>query len=124
MESRYLCSQCKFQLELNHKGACPNCGGTDKYLVKVSNEEINVYDGNVTLLKQQDQKRPILEMIDRVKNSRDPKAVRDVREIIKMDRKGDWYDQTVENLKTGEIIHPHHGRLSEHKTPPKRKMKP
>lgn len=114
------------------RGICPKCGckikvieakeGSYKYdcghswaTIKVS-ETLSIKESLGLKAKKQNHKRPVYEMIDRHKESGDPRLIEGVREVRVIDRENNKYSQTVIDNKTGGVLHKEDESLNKHKT--------
>ena len=108
------CGDCGQELKQDDK-QCPKCGSNNRDLYSgdkgMGHEHIKLKQ------KRQDFKRPVKEISQGWKSSKDPKLEGlPVEEEIIIDRGGKTYHQVVRDAETGEIIHEEHQRLSEHES--------
>ena len=113
------CADCGTELKQGDK-QCPKCGSTRK------SHDLSASDGFVVgeseskfTQKRKGYKQFMVEMISRLKHSRDPKLKGCVGEEVKeeriFDKEKNWKDHVVRDAKTGEILHQEHEPLSKHK---------
>lgn len=108
------CGDCGEELKQSDK-RCPKCGSKNRDLYSVDkgmgHEHIKLKQ------KTRDLKRPVKEINEGWKSSKDPKLDGlPVEEGRRIDRGQDMYDEVIKNSGTGEIMVEKHERLSEHKS--------
>jgi hypothetical protein len=112
---RISCLDCGFELKSNDD-QCPSCGSIKKAKTKEISEELQLRSGLNSKQKRKGYKRPIREIVKRVKTSKDSKSPKLVQEERIIDREKGEYHQVVQDDSSGNIIHEEHPHLKDHKT--------
>ena len=109
------CGDCGTELKRSDK-QCPKCGSRNRYIYA---EDKGTLHEHVKLKqKRKGFRRPVKEVSQGWKRSRDPKLKgsvgEEVEEKMVIDRKKGWIDHVVRDVKTEEITHEEHESLSKH----------
>lgn len=102
--NKIFCQNCKRELAENET-PCLSCGETKRIFTVTAEDTITPNTSLGFKQKRPGYKRPILEGVSRIKESRDPKlAGQKVHEEYSTDRIKNVWNQVVKDLETGEII--------------------
>jgi hypothetical protein len=98
---------------LHYGHRCPRCGSRARRVFVLASETITFREGLDLKQKRPGDKRPAVEI--RQGDSYSTSRQKWVEHSRRIDRTNDWYEETVRDPESGEVLHEDHEHLKNHR---------